>query len=121
MRCPRSRLANGVPGSGGAPLPGTKTRCQELADGRGWSTCRKRGPYARKHRRGAPRGARASREGSAAYGKSVAPHRRATPSAFLPGKDSPKPLWAEGKRSEEHTSELQSHVNLVCRLLLEKK
>src|SRR5690242_20837853 len=29
-------------------------------------------------------------------------------------------LMAEG-RSEEHTSELQSHVNLVCRLLLEKK
>src|SRR6266571_4600916 len=27
--------------------------------------------------------------------------------------------WSE--RSEEHTSELQSHVNLVCRLLLEKK
>src|SRR5260370_24544419 len=26
-------------------------------------------------------------------------------------------LW----RSEEHTSELQSHLNLVCRLLLEKK
>src|SRR5690242_21331283 len=25
------------------------------------------------------------------------------------------------QRSEEHTSELQSHVNLVCRLLLEKK
>src|SRR5713101_9613964 len=24
------------------------------------------------------------------------------------------------RRSEEHTSELQSHVNLVCRLLLEK-
>src|SRR5438477_1254685 len=28
---------------------------------------------------------------------------------------------ARGGRSEEHTSELQSHVNLVCRLLLEKK
>src|SRR2546427_4366043 len=28
---------------------------------------------------------------------------------------------AEGKRSEEHTSELQSQSNLVCRLLLEKK
>src|SRR5947207_7638657 len=28
-------------------------------------------------------------------------------------------LW--GKRSEEHTSELQSHSDLVCRLLLEKK
>src|SRR5260221_9485502 len=27
--------------------------------------------------------------------------------------------WA--KRSEEHTSELQSHSDLVCRLLLEKK
>ena len=26
-----------------------------------------------------------------------------------------------GKRSEEHTSELQSRRNLVCRLLLEKK
>src|SRR6266480_5560637 len=25
------------------------------------------------------------------------------------------------RRSEEHTSELQSHVNLVCRLLLETK
>src|SRR5690242_20928721 len=28
---------------------------------------------------------------------------------------------AMSRRSEEHTSELQSHVNLVCRLLLEKK
>src|SRR2546430_5647503 len=27
----------------------------------------------------------------------------------------------EGERSEEHTSELQSQSNLVCRLLLEKK
>src|SRR5436190_7732697 len=26
-----------------------------------------------------------------------------------------------GQRSEEHTSELQSHSDLVCRLLLEKK
>src|SRR5690242_21526163 len=47
----------------------------------------------------------------------------------------PLPVRAEGRRprgqpdlrarpphrSEEHTSELQSHVNLVCRLLLEKK
>src|SRR5207237_10780218 len=28
---------------------------------------------------------------------------------------------AARERSEEHTSELQSHLNLVCRLLLEKK
>src|SRR5260370_2597534 len=31
------------------------------------------------------------------------------------------PSSAGGIRSEEHTSELQSHLNLVCRLLLEKK
>src|SRR5207237_10546642 len=30
-------------------------------------------------------------------------------------------LRSTGPRSEEHTSELQSHLNLVCRLLLEKK
>src|SRR5260370_32745040 len=29
--------------------------------------------------------------------------------------------WGIASRSEEHTSELQSHLNLVCRLLLEKK
>src|SRR5260370_42553128 len=31
------------------------------------------------------------------------------------------PIYAGLERSEEHTSELQSHLNLVCRLLLEKK
>src|SRR5688572_26317765 len=30
-------------------------------------------------------------------------------------------IVADGPRSEEHTSELQSQSNLVCRLLLEKK
>src|SRR5436190_17543930 len=30
------------------------------------------------------------------------------------------PTWVD-RRSEEHTSELQSHSDLVCRLLLEKK
>src|SRR2546430_13355364 len=29
--------------------------------------------------------------------------------------------WGDNSRSEEHTSELQSQSNLVCRLLLEKK
>src|SRR5260370_26477267 len=37
----------------------------------------------------------------------------------------PRHCWRPGMagwpRSEEHTSELQSHLNLVCRLLLEKK
>src|SRR3989449_3021897 len=30
-------------------------------------------------------------------------------------------LWQVAERSEEHTSELQSRLHLVCRLLLEKK
>src|SRR5687768_17820505 len=34
------------------------------------------------------------------------------------GRDAPA---AGGRRSEEHTSELQSRLHLVCRLLLEKK
>src|SRR5688572_30898741 len=33
----------------------------------------------------------------------------------------PEPHVLDGRRSEEHTSELQSQSNLVCRLLLEKK
>src|SRR2546427_11144878 len=37
---------------------------------------------------------------------------------FISGKLSAK-VWPD--RSEEHTSELQSQSNLVCRLLLEKK
>src|SRR5690242_20746764 len=37
-----------------------------------------------------------------------------------PGSANKIGTW-QGLRSEEHTSELQSHVNLVCRLLLEKK
>src|SRR5713101_9435740 len=42
------------------------------------------------------------------YGGTPAQESGRRPGRFLP-------------RSEEHTSELQSHVNLVCRLLLEKK
>src|SRR5690606_41313985 len=36
----------------------------------------------------------------------------------FPHQDSPEVLPGEGLRSEEHTSELQSRENLVCRLLL---
>src|SRR5260370_27063775 len=43
------------------------------------------------------------------------PHRRFIGSLF---RDQLRELK---NRSEEHTSELQSHLNLVCRLLLEKK
>src|SRR5260370_32695023 len=40
--------------------------------------------------------------------------------AQLFGDRRPAAVGPDG-RSEEHTSELQSHLNLVCRLLLEKK
>src|SRR5437588_5168549 len=50
------------------------------------------------------------------------------PSSFAPvnrtaieGLPSIAVLFTGAKRSEEHTSELQSHSDLVCRLLLEKK
>src|SRR5438034_3627797 len=39
----------------------------------------------------------------------------------LVGTNSGTALAVVGARSEEHTSELQSHSDLVCRLLLEKK
>src|SRR5437588_7773043 len=43
--------------------------------------------------------------------------------AIMPATAESSPRFAGGerKRSEEHTSELQSHSDLVCRLLLEKK
>src|SRR5438477_2882296 len=44
---------------------------------------------------------------------------RSCPPPPSPGAASPR--RCRRPRSEEHTSELQSHVNLVCRLLLEKK
>src|SRR2546430_10282474 len=51
---------------------------------------------------------------------------RSTPIRFSPDRYCPVRVPAArtpaaGPRSEEHTSELQSQSNLVCRLLLEKK
>src|SRR2546429_9879467 len=40
---------------------------------------------------------------------------------FLGPADAHKLRWTDEVRSEEHTSELQSRLHLVCRLLLEKK
>src|SRR5690606_42008884 len=73
-------------------------------------------------RRGAHRGGRGPAaalrcgQGLDQHGRGGTPpgHRRDHPPVRLPGAD-PVP------RSEEHTSELQSRENLVCRLLLEKK
>src|SRR5260370_41862999 len=44
-------------------------------------------------------------------------HHRGDRSESVRGADPTR--WFD--RSEEHTSELQSHLNIVCRLLLEKK
>src|SRR2546426_5772638 len=44
-----------------------------------------------------------------------------TPVRHLDGERDEPPLLRGIERSEEHTSELQSPCNLVCRLLLEKK
>src|SRR5688572_31868554 len=61
-------------------------------------------------------------------GRRTAPHRyqEARPhwlhrASDHGGSQCPCPQCGLGVRSEEHTSELQSQSNLVCRLLLEKK
>src|SRR5260370_10592716 len=46
---------------------------------------------------------------------------RASPGAAPSRPRRPARTAAAAHRSEEHTSELQSHLNLVCRLLLLKK
>src|SRR2546430_9315171 len=63
--------------------------------------------------------------GAASPSAVSAPSSASAPSAAAPA-SSPVPAAASlaacrALRSEEHTSELQSQSNLVCRLLLEKK
>src|SRR5260370_21503765 len=58
---------------------------------------------------------RSDRRGGALLPKTP-PRGRPHPATVRPGE-----VFWEAARSEEHTSELQSHLNLVCRLLLEKK
>src|SRR2546425_4741990 len=47
--------------------------------------------------------------------------RRAVPLQVSRVRESRRSISSGGRRSEEHTSELQSLAYLVCRLLLEKK
>src|SRR5438477_13027780 len=51
----------------------------------------------------------------------LTPSNRMAPPTMRPGGLATRRRTDSAVRSEEHTSELQSHVNLVCRLLLEKK
>src|SRR5260370_31052807 len=53
--------------------------------------------------------------------RSSAAGRRRPDRGCVPSPIRTTPAARRGERSEEHTSELQSHLNLVCRLLLEKK
>src|SRR3712207_7783759 len=46
---------------------------------------------------------------------------RACPTSPLPSSRSERTSTPDSRRSEEHTSELQSRQSLVCRLLFEKK
>src|SRR5205807_8792976 len=76
---------------------------------------------------------RAHRQWTTSESSSTAVHRGSPPHASVPSPPQPRGRMAgawrskrrstrsAGWRSEEHTSELQSPCNLVCRLLLEKK
>src|SRR2546422_3651126 len=65
---------------------------------------------------------RPSASPSSSWGLGMKPNARGVPqrrtSTFCA---SVVPGGTDGSRSEEHTSELQSRLHLVCRLLLEKK
>src|SRR5260370_9650806 len=73
---------------------------------RAWLCCRRRGRL-RCHRRACCRASRPASWNEPAGGSST---------SLRCSQECPRT-----SRSEEHTSELQSHLNLVCRLLLEKK
>src|SRR5690349_23663987 len=66
------------------------------------------------------RGSRAAPPPTAAAPRPRAPPHRTPPRATAPA-SAPSRRTGTAARSEEHTSELQSRRDLVCRLLLEKK
>src|SRR2546427_2005423 len=89
-------------------------------------------PYTTLFRSGSADRAKRRRSGGRADGRSVKPHVTSRtpdrPSASPPllrevsiGDSAVPRMELAEWRSEEHTSELQSQSNLVCRLLLEKK
>src|SRR2546427_3587490 len=64
---------------------------------------------------------RALREPAAAGVQTAHRGSRPVAAGAVPARPGPGRLRSRLTRSEEHTSELQSQSNLVCRLLLEKK
>src|SRR5690606_5940973 len=94
----------------GGQLPGTQrfARPARQRDGQG---------SAQDHRRKPRRDQQAAERG-----KEPVPAGNTAARTFREDADSiPRPHGKDRTRSEEHTSELQSRENLVCRLLLEKK
>src|SRR2546430_1507500 len=83
-------------------------------------------PIWRRRRRSAPRARSSTRGGAPTTSRrrrsstSSAPSARTAASSGRP-RGSTSRRCRSGRRSEEHTSELQSQSNIVCRLLLEKK
>src|SRR5690606_41349229 len=74
--------------------------------------------FSRSVRRGHPN---PRRDDGAVAGSRVPRRRHPTCWSRSAGRCAPAPRGTLRLRSEEHTSELQSRENLVCRLLLEKK
>src|SRR5690606_40342290 len=70
---------------------------------------------------GAARSDRRTRRGSTMSGIQVVNQAEAAWLKLITDVDITLRLYTNDVRSEEHTSELQSRENLVCRLLLEKK
>src|SRR2546430_9231983 len=78
-------------------------------------------PYTTLFRSGRPHaGSRGNRAALARDHTRSPPRSAGLPTAIPPGRRGELGVLEES-RSEEHTSELQSQSNLVCRLLLEKK
>src|SRR5437667_10529320 len=92
---------------------------------RGQRGCKARRDVAPRARGLPPRSARLARSGDSRLARGAARLGRAIRGARS-GQPDPDPhgrhlCHLASRRSEEHTSELQSHHDLVCRLLLEKK
>src|SRR5438105_11708006 len=102
----RSGTARTAPPRSRGRLRPASTDCRTSCSTRRGRSCNGCGPASRT---GSP-GPQARRPSSSSC-STTAPGWRTTP--LCPG--------AVVERSEEHTSELQSRVDLVCRLLLEKK
>src|SRR2546430_10215130 len=68
-----------------------------------------------------PHSARATDSRRPPFRATTPPRYRSHPAWFHEGRRTSQRIGGAAARSEEHTSELQSQSNLVCRLLLEKK